>query len=103
MGVLVLREGHRVRSIVFLAFVIAAMVFAGSPEMLVLMGGAIVIVILMLLASALARSHAWGTVKRPVVDLLASGVLGLGTPSAPLLLPGTEPPSDHLSEGVAGW
>ena len=88
-GVLVLREGHRVRSVVFLAFVIAAMVFAGSPEMLVLMGGAIVIVILVLIATALARTHALGPVKRPVVDLLASGVLGVML-SAPLLLPGMQ-------------
>ena len=88
-AVLVLRGGHRVRSVAFLAVVIAAMVFAGSPEMLVLMGGAIVVVILVLLATALARTHALGLVKRPVVDLLASGILGVML-SAPLLLPGMQ-------------
>jgi hypothetical protein len=88
-ALLVVRGRHRLRSVTLLALVIAAMVYAGQAEVLVLCGLALVVFLVALLVRrAPALGHP-GPLLRPTVDLCAGGLIGAAL-SAPLLLPGLQ-------------
>ena len=87
--VLVLRGTHRLRSITLLSVSIAAMVFAGSPEMLVMLGLAAAIFVLVVLAIHWRLGEQPRNVLRTLGDLFVAGVGGAML-SAPLLLPGLQ-------------
>ena len=87
--VLVLRGTKRARAVVVLAVVFAFIIYAGDPEVVLLLGGSAAIFavgILLLRVPALGGS---GPLVRPVVDL-ALGVVAGSALAAPLILPGLE-------------
>ena len=88
-AVLVLRGRHQLRCIVFLALVIAAMVYAGVPEVLVLVGLAVGVFVALIIGFALGQTHDFRPIARPLLGLIAGGVSGFLL-SAPLLLPGLQ-------------
>jgi len=87
--ILVIEGRHRLRSIALLAVSIAAMVFAGSPEMLVMLGLATAVFVLVVLGIRLKRGEHAQSVLRRAGDLLIAGIAGTML-SAPLLLPGLQ-------------
>ena len=86
-SLLVVKGGHRIRHITFLALVIAAMVYAGQAEVLTLSGLALLVFLVTLFAQRSRLLRGSGPVLRPVVDL-SIGALAGGALGAPLLLPG---------------
>jgi hypothetical protein len=89
-GLLIVRGGRRVGSIALLAVVIACAIYAGHPETLTtLLGSAVLLVLLMLLARALPSRFGLpnGPVRRPATDGVIALVAGAGL-GAPVLLPG---------------
>jgi hypothetical protein len=88
-ALLVVRGRHRLRSVTLFALVVAAMVYAGQAEVLVLCGLALgVFLVALLVQRTPALGHS-GPVLRPTVDLCAGGLIGVAL-SAPLLLPGLQ-------------
>ncbi len=88
-ALLVMRGRHRLRDITLLALVIAAMVYAGQAEILVLSALALLIFVVVLLIQRAPIFGAAGPIRRPVLDL-AVGVVAGGALGAPLLLPGQQ-------------
>ena len=89
-AILVVRGHRRTRSIAGLALVIAAAVYAGQAEVLILMGLALLVFLVVLVALRAFRARSEGTTDttvRSVVDL-ALGVMAGAALGAPLLLPG---------------
>ncbi len=89
-AVLVVRGDHRVRSITFFALVIAAAVYAGQAEVLILMGLALVIFLVVVVGLGAVRAHRAGgpdPTTRSVIDV-GLGVVAGAALGAPLLLPG---------------
>ena len=80
---------HRVRAVALLAIVIAFAVYAGQPDMLVLLGVAYVVFAVVLLAVRATPLGTGGPIRRPAVDL-AWGTVAGGALGAPLLLPGLQ-------------
>jgi hypothetical protein len=88
-ALLVVRGRHRLRSVTLFALVIAAMVYAGQAEVLVLCGLALgVFLVALLVQRTPALGHS-GPILRPTMDLCAGGLIGVAL-SAPLLLPGLQ-------------
>jgi len=93
----VLRGRRRGRAVALYAVVLAATVYAGQPDTVVLVGMALASYV----AGALvlrAGLGAPGPVRRPLVDLVVGTVAG-GALSAPLLLPGLQLASDSVRAG----
>ncbi len=88
-AILVLRGQHRVRSVVFLAIIVACAIYAGEPEALVFLLIAVLLLALVVLVSRTLQRGASGPVLRPLVDLAIAGVAG-GALGAPLVLPGLQ-------------
>ncbi len=84
---LVVRGGHRLRGVAFLAVVGACAVYAGQPDALVVLGPSLVVFVVVVLVRG--RGPERRRVARASVDLVAAAVIGLGL-SAPLLLPGLQ-------------
>ncbi len=85
--VLVARGERRFRSVLFLALVVAAAVYAGQPDSLIelaFMTAVFVVVLLGLRTRVLGGS---GPIVRPALDLVVAGIAGVAL-GAPLLLPG---------------
>jgi len=93
--VVVLRGRHRVGGVVFLAVVVACVVYAGQPDTLALLALAEVVFVAAVLALRGLRLGDSGPVLRPLLDLVVSGVAG-GALSAPLLLPGLQLGKDSI-------
>ncbi len=87
--VLVLRGGRRLRHITGMALVIAAMVYAGQAEVLVLVGLAAAVFAAVLLVRRTAWSGGSGPLLQPALDLVF-GVAAGAALGAPLLLPGLQ-------------
>ncbi len=87
--VLVLRGGHRIRHIAGMALVIAAMVYAGQAEVLVLVALAATVFAAVLLVRRAPWSGGSGPVLAPALDLVFAALAG-GALGAPLLLPGLQ-------------
>jgi len=85
--VLLVRGRHRLRDSVLLAVLVAAAVYGGHPESLVVLGVSLFVFVVVWLAGR-ARVDRAPTV-RPLAWLLVAGVCGLGL-GAPLLLPGSQ-------------
>jgi membrane protein YfhO len=88
-SVLVVRGHRRVPAIVLLAVVVAAAVYCGQPETLIIMVGATAVFLVVLLALRALPSRMGfepGPILRPIVDLVIGFVAALGL-AAPLLLP----------------
>jgi hypothetical protein len=88
-GILVVRGRRRPLAVLLLAVVVAGAIYAGHPESLVVMLGALVVFLVVQLALRVLPSrfgfHS-GPVRRPAVDLVLATVAG-GALGAPLLLP----------------
>ena len=103
-GLLVIRGTRRMPAITLLAVVIACSIYAGQPETLILMLGAMavfLIVVLALRATPSRMGFASGPIRRPVVDLVIAIVAGLGL-GAPLLLPGVQLASASVRSTTSG-
>jgi hypothetical protein len=96
--VLVVRGRHRVGSIAFLAVVLAAAVYAGQPDTLVLLASAYVVFVAALLAMRAPRLGGSGPIRRPLLDVVFGGAAGAAL-SAPLLLPGLQLIAGSLRTG----
>jgi len=96
-AILVLRDGHRVRNITFFAVVLAALIYAGQPEIVVLVGLALVVFLAAALALRAPRLGGAGPIRRPTLDMgVATGAgAALG---APLLWPGLQVLSGSLHQ-----
>jgi hypothetical protein len=88
-SLLVVRSRHGVRSIAFLALVIAAMIYAGQAEVLALSGLALLVFLVVLLVQRSTMIGGSGPIFRPVLDLSIGVVTGIAL-GAPLLLPGIQ-------------
>jgi hypothetical protein len=89
-GVLIVRGNHRVPAIALFAVVLACAIYAGQPEVLILVLAAAALFVIVLLALRAMPAHmefGSGPIRRPVIDLVMAGLAGLGL-GAPLLLPG---------------
>jgi hypothetical protein len=88
-ALLVVRGRHRLRSVTMFALVIAAMVYAGQAEVLVLCALALAVFLVALLVQRAPGLGHSGPLVRPSMDLCAGGLIGAAL-SAPLLLPGLQ-------------
>ena len=87
-ALLVARPGRRHGwAIALLAVVVACAVYAGQPDMLVLLGVTFLVFVVALLGVRVTRAADAGPIRRPAVDLVL-GVVAGGALGAPLLLPG---------------
>jgi Bacterial membrane protein YfhO len=87
--VLIVRGRHRFWSVLLFALTVAASIYAGNPqiEVLILLPLAVFFVVLLLWRHYVA--HGEGPVLRPVADLAVATVAGAAL-SAPLVLPGLQ-------------
>jgi hypothetical protein len=92
-ALLVVRSKHGIRPIAFLALVIAATIYAGQAEILTLVGLALLVFLVVLLAQRAPSLGGSGPIRRPVLDLSIGVVSGIAL-GTPLLLPGLEVISD---------
>ena len=97
---LILQGRAGVRAITALALVVAAMVYAGQPEILTLFLASLAIVAVVVLASRLPALGGEGPVRRPFAGLAIGTVAGAAL-GAPLLLPGLQVVSGS-QHGAAG-
>jgi hypothetical protein len=88
-ALLVVRGRHRLGSVTLLALVIAAMVYAGQAEVVVLCGLALAVFLVALLVQRTPAFGHSGPLLRPTFDLCAAGLIGVAL-SAPLMLPGLQ-------------
>jgi hypothetical protein len=88
-ALLVVRGRHRLRSVTLLALVVAAMVYAGQAEVVVLVGLALAVFLVALLVQRTPAFGHSGPLLRPTFDLCAGGLIGVAL-SAPLVLPGLQ-------------
>jgi hypothetical protein len=95
---LVVRGRHRVRHVAFLAVVLAAAVYAGQPDTLVLLVLTFVVFVAALLATRAPRLGGSGPIRRPLLDVVLGGAAGAAL-GAPLLLPGLQLISGSLRTG----
>ena len=80
---------RRAGAVALLAVVMASAVYAGQPDMLVLLGVSFVVFVVVLLAMRTTRFGHPGPIRRPVTDLVLGTIAG-GTLGAPLVLPGIQ-------------
>ena len=85
--VLIVRGRRRVRAVVFFAVSVAAAVYAGQPDALVLLAPAVLVFLVVLIALRVRSSGDIGAGVRPVVDVAIATLAG-GALAAPLILPG---------------
>jgi len=98
-AVLVVRGGRRLRHVVLLALAVAAAVYGGHPESLVVLGVSLAVFLAVVLGVRAGRDG--GALRRPVLDLVTGGACGLGL-GAPLLLPGLQVVQVSGRAGAAG-
>ncbi len=87
--VLVVRGQHRARAVALFAVVTALAIFSGQPDALVLLGTALGVFVVALLALRTPGLGGSGPIRRPIVDLVVGSVAGAAL-GAPLLLPGAQ-------------
>lgn len=88
-ALLVVRGRRRSLSIALLALVVACAIYAGQPEVLVLLGSAVIIFLVGYIGLRALDRFGGGPVLRPVLDLAFAGAVGLAL-GAPLVLPGLQ-------------
>jgi hypothetical protein len=89
LTLLVVGGRHRLRYVTLLALVVAAMVYAGQAEVLVLGGLALLVFVVVVLVQRAPMFSGRGPIRRPVVDLSLAVLTGVAL-GAPLLLPGLQ-------------
>jgi len=89
VAILLLRGEHRIRHISLLALVVAATIYAGQPQALLLLGLALVVFMVVVLAFRIPRLGGSGPIRLPVLDAGLAAVAGAAL-GAPLLLPGLQ-------------
>ena len=84
-ALLIVRGRHRARDVAFLAVVLAWAVYAGYPEAVVILGVALGVFLMVLLALRAPWFGGSGPILRPVADLVIAAIAGaaLGPPGAP--------------------
>jgi len=87
-GILIARGKHRVRNITFFAVILAAAIYAGQPEVLVLLLFAFLVFMIVLLIQNALRDGTRASF-RTLGDLVVAGLAG-ATLAAPLALPGLQ-------------
>jgi hypothetical protein len=87
-ALLIIRGGNRLRNIVFFSFVLASSVYAGQPEIFILLLFYLSVFLLVLLIQN-AQKNGTRSVGRPIVDLAIAFIAG-GALAAPLVLPGLQ-------------
>ncbi len=97
----VLRGGHRSRHIAFFALVLAALIYAGQPEIVILLGLALVVFVVVFVALRTLRLGGSGPIRRPILDLGVATVAGAAL-GAPLLWPGLPVLSASLHQTQGG-
>ncbi len=103
-GLLVVRGERRIPAITFLAVVTACAIYAGQPETLIVMMGALAVFLIVLLAlRAMPPRMGLGTgpIRRPVLDLIIAVGTGLAL-GAPLLLPALQLTASSVRSTTAG-
>ena len=85
--IVIARAKHRVGGIAFFAVVVAAAVYAGQPDMLVILGLSVAVFVAALLVARTSAVGGSGPIRRPLGDVAAAAVAGAAL-GAPLLLPG---------------
>jgi hypothetical protein len=88
-AILIVRGRRRIRSIVFFAVVLACAIYAGHPEILVLLLVSLAVFVAVLLYSSRRTIQPGSTALRPVVEMAGAAVAGIAL-AAPLLLPGVQ-------------
>ena len=88
-GLMVIRGGNRIRWVAFLALVVAASIYAGQPDTLVVLLIAFAVFVMALLVLRIHRLRGRGAILRPFVGLVAGVVAGFAL-AAPLALPGIQ-------------
>lgn len=86
-ALLIVRGGHRVRDTALLAVFVAAAVYGGHPESVVVLALSLVVFLVVFLGVRAGRDH--GEILWPVLCTAAGAVGGLGL-AAPLVLPGVQ-------------
>jgi Bacterial membrane protein YfhO len=99
--IVIVRGQRRFGGALFLAVSVAGAVYAGQPEILVILAGALAVFVVVVLG--LRRFATWGSgpVLRPALDLAAGGLAGAAL-GAPLLLPGAQLLSKAVRTGKGG-
>ena len=87
-AILIIRGEHRLRYVILFAVALALSIYAGQPDTLIVLIVGLVVFLVVMLA---IRVHRMGlsAVTRPVIDLVAGSIAGLGL-AAPLLLPAAQ-------------
>ncbi|HTZ10491.1 MAG TPA: YfhO family protein [Acidimicrobiales bacterium] len=88
-AVVVVRGRHRVGAVLSVALITAAAVYAGQPEILIMLELSLVLFVAVLLLRRLGRLGGSGPILRPALDLVVGTVTGAAL-AAPLLLPGLQ-------------
>ena len=88
-ALLVVRGRRRARSICAFAVVLALAIYAGHPEVTILLLVALGIYLFVVLVQRAPRLGASGPIVRPVVDLIIGSLAGVAL-AAPLVLPGVQ-------------
>ncbi len=86
---LIMRGERRFRSVVLFALVVAAAVYAGQPDSLILLASMTALFIVAMLAQRTPLFGGSGPLFRPIVDFVIAGIAGIAL-AAPLLLPGLQ-------------
>ncbi len=88
-SLLLIRGRNRLRYVTMFALVIAAMIYAGQAEIVLLFGVALLVFLVVLLVQRTSLFGGSGPIRRPVLDLIVAVVTGSAL-GAPLLLPGLQ-------------
>jgi hypothetical protein len=97
--VLVVRGRHRVRAIAACAVVVAWVLYAGQPEIVVLLGAALLVYLVVLLGLRAPWLGGSGPIRRPALDMVVALVAGAAL-GAPILLPGAQIASGSIRRSV---
>jgi hypothetical protein len=87
--ILVVRGRHRLRAVAFFAVVLALVLYAGQPEIVVLLACALLVYLVVLLGLRAPWLGGSGPIRRPVFDVAAGTVAGVAL-GAPIVLPGSQ-------------
>jgi hypothetical protein len=85
-AILIVRGKHRVKAVAFFAVVLALAVYAGQPEIVIVLIFSLAVFLFVLLAQHAWRRRVW-SILRPIGDLAIASVAGAAL-AAPLALPG---------------
>jgi Bacterial membrane protein YfhO len=92
---------HRSYSIALLAVTVALAIYAGQPEVIIVIAIALVIFVSIVLACRLPLFNGSGPILRPLRDVVMGLAVGAGL-AAPLLLPGLQLASLSVRKGTIG-